>query len=941
MRNVPSSARGRKSLTIVVAACALLGLALIDSPRAAAVQSHAQVHRVAPLRHAAAVVATLKTGVRILIRTPAGVPANVYLARGRSRVQASKAAAAGRAVVFRALSPGRYAVRPQATVWNGHIYAAAGRGAVVVVRRAHVTKVTVTYALAPTATNLKVTKVTRSSISLAWQAARGSVVRVRRMKGSAVAQGVSQGTAVSVKGTTARAASLRPLSQYTFSLFTRIGRTWSPALSVTASTASTTSRHVLYVTGAKTVIAAPGSIAGEVASGDGLSFQPRGSQQYYEGSVVVLPESKTLPGGFIGKVTAISPSGFVTVAPSSVASAFPSYDVSVALPKSPITLTEMATTGKAATGNHPSGSPASCLEGGGNFTVGLNPPKLSLAGSYFHAALTHSKVLGQPVPSGVDLNASLSASVTFSVDISASAAFQCQAKLAKIFIPIPSDPIPLGVYISPSLAIGVSGQTDVTGLGFVARATVSLSGHLGLTNSKLRHSTSYSASPVGGKHTAQPSVSVGFQVQQTFGPGFGAGPVEDSEAGAIAGGSFTYGMKLSAGPLQGAPTCWQIQPALPMQVSLNATAWYGNWNESLNLLALNSPGVLATWYVPPSCNPEIDGTLTLDAPAKSVTFSRASQYANLSIKLAKGTRLGFNIQGFDASFSNATGITIKRPNGSTFASLDAANLHWNMGGFAGPYTTDQDGTWHVIVTPPTGDTTGGTIQVVTVPPDLTGRLDVGAPATPITFTGPGQNAAFTFGRAKGARFGFNVTGFLAQAGNATEFTIIRPDGTVFGSFDDWSMVTQDGGFAGVYVADQGGTWKLIIDPPNADTTSGTVEVFAPLPDLTGRLDIGAAPTSVTFGSIGQNAVYTFGRAKNAEFGFNITDFNWSFSNATQFVIKRPDGTVFGTFDAANLHWNSNNFSGPWTADQGGTWKLVIDPQGSDITGGTIQVIQPG
>jgi hypothetical protein len=330
--------------------------------------------------------------------------------------------------------------------------------------------------------------------------------------------------------------------------------------------------------------------------------------------------------------------------------------------------------------------------------------------------------------------------------------------------------------------------------------------------------------------------------------------------------------------------------------------------------------------------------ISAGGPPVDVSFPSAGESVNIDFGATKGNRRAFVMTGFNQNLNGAsTGVTLYRPDGSTIESTDAWFVNHD-GGFWGPFKIDATGTWRVVIDAPDDDLTGGTIQLLRVPPDFRARMTAGDPAVKVDFTGAGQVARMNFGATAKNERGLMING-LNQAlfESATIITLYRPDGTVFESTDGW-FVNNQGGYWGPFNLDDTGRWRVVIDPPGTDTTDGAVQLLVVPPDFRARMTAGGPAVNVHFAGPGQIAQVDFGATTGDDRSFSITGLKQSlYGSSTGITLYRPDGTIFDSTDAWFVN-NNHGTWGPFNLDATGTWTVVMDPPGPDVTDGTIQLL---
>ena len=270
-----------------------------------------------------------------------------------------------------------------------------------------------------------------------------------------------------------------------------------------------------------------------------------------------------------------------------------------------------------------------------------------------------------------------------------------------------------------------------------------------------------------------------------------------------------------------------------------------------------------------------------------------------------GTRLSAMLSN---STISTTTVTVRAPDGSTVAtkSLSTGDA------FIDTVVLPQTGTY-VVTVHPLG-TTGGsmTLQLYAVPPDAADTiLPGGAPLT-LTTTVPGQNAVATFTGIAGQRVALGTQSQISFL----KTTISGPDGTLLGG----PLYTSAGsGFIDTVQLPANGTYTILADPQDERTGSVTLTLYAVPADVTTPIQPGGAAASLSVGSVGQNALFTFAGTAGQRVSMNVT--------TDAFLVKTtlvaPDGTVVG---GASYGGQGTFFVDVRTLPQTGNYTIVADPQ---------------
>jgi len=398
---------------------------------------------------------------------------------------------------------------------------------------------------------------------------------------------------------------------------------------VTANTANPS--QAVYVSSPNTLILNAGDVTSAAPTGGGVHVVlGNGVATPFIGAAVILPITPSLPGGFLGIVTAVSADGHtLDLVAGGLSDAFDYYSISVpdlstltASPMTPLKLSSPSIAQKApihrlADRRHrassklaspsiaPSSGLSSCLGGSATEEVTFTP-SLALAG-HFNAKIDKYNVLGVNIPQGASLDMAVAATVSGAASVKTSATLNCGIPIPPLLVTITADPVPISFYLSPIAQFTIGGALEVSNLGVAVTGGVQVSGHLGLTGG-----ASFSASPIMKAVPLTPKVTangaIGLKVggQVIVGPGAGT-----PDAGVIAGlGGELDPIDASFEPVFTANdtnfnACLQSSVGFTRSLSFTAKAWLGNWDitQSITLDALtgSTPYLGSPWYLPSGC----------------------------------------------------------------------------------------------------------------------------------------------------------------------------------------------------------------------------------------------------------------------------------------------------------------------------------------------------
>lgn len=556
--------------------------------------------------------------INVTLVTPAGIPASVALTAA-SRYVATKPPTGTSRTVPLSVAPGAYKVGVEPMTIDGQFYVPRSSRPEVPVRAGQTAAVEVTYTLDTSARDFHAASVEPTSITLTWTAEPRFRIVVRRTMTEAPAQAPGQGVHVPISGGSAVDSGLAPGTQYTYALFAQDNAKWVGPMVLRVGTVSPVKTAAAYVASPQTQILQNSDVLAATTTGNGVRVVLRpGLPTPLMGAAVVLPISTTLPGGFLGVVTDVSPDGqTLQLVAGGITDAFDYYSLSVpdfqGGDPAPSSAESAPGRGGARTGERRSSddaapvAPASlltCLGGsiGGQISFA---PEFELNG-HFHGTITKYEDLGVPIGASLDIR--LAATISGRASLTSTAAFTCNADLPPTMVPIAVTPVPLSFHWAPAAQLVLGGSLEVSNLGLTATAGVELAGHFGLTEGADFSGDAFlSATP--STPTVVANGSIGFKVggQVIVGPGAGT-----PAAGVIAGvGGELNLLDATFGPVYPASDpnydlCLKASVASTRALYAIAKAWVGNWEESFQLTldalkgSTDFPG--SPWYFPAGCN---------------------------------------------------------------------------------------------------------------------------------------------------------------------------------------------------------------------------------------------------------------------------------------------------------------------------------------------------
>lgn len=563
--------------------------------------------------------------ITLTLTAPRGVPAQVRLV-GPTRTAVLKPSSRTSLVTARAVRPGTYRVLPTRSFIRGIEYRPVVSTVVVRAVARRTTKVVVRWVKAPALAQLAVTATTGSTATLRWHSAYSRSFVLRRAKGEKAPSTIRSGTLVrSGAATSVTDGGLSPGSRYSYSLFTKYGRTWTGPVRVTAATV--TVDPVTGVAAPSYAIAPTGTV---VDAGDRDLVSVRNRQVWVTlaasrptpmlGAGIALPISASLPGGYVGKVAEISTTGrTVRLEPGALADVFSHYRVDTdfsgamrtadgngvtTLGRAVVPRTESRARAMSpaprvsSTGGVPektsgalsraiskrhlllgrpsagSAAPASCLGYSGSVALSVDP--VLTASGHFGADVQTWGYGWAKVPRSASI--SLGARIHMGADMSVkvSRALECHLGLDDFTLNVLTVPVPMALQYSAGLTLATTGEVQVSHVGY--QATVGLEGHATIGSS---NTSGGDVTTDGGLLTPEGQgsleISAAIGGDMTFGPGQGT-----KEVGVIAGigGELDFA-KISAKGTFGdsssssSNACLTIGFGGEVTAKLNAAAWVG------------------------------------------------------------------------------------------------------------------------------------------------------------------------------------------------------------------------------------------------------------------------------------------------------------------------------------------------------------------------------
>ena len=325
------------------------------------------------------------------------------------------------------------------------------------------------------------------------------------------------------------------------------------------------------------------------------------------------------------------------------------------------------------------------------------------------------------------------------------------------------------------------------------------------------------------------------------------------------------------------------------------------------------------------------GTITANGSATVVTSTAAGQNGTLTFTGSVNQRIALNLSSnFGTMFSGAR-VWVKSPTNTTVVGPVVVGT---SASFVEPVTLAAAGTYTVKVDPDGANTGNVTLNLYTVPADVSSAITAGGAGVAVANTVPGQNMKFTFTATAGQKVSIklNPVTIGSNAVSGTTVTLLKGTTTVG---IPAGVGTYGCSMHGVTRA-TAGTYTIKIDPPGETTGSLTAQLSTVPADATGTILTTGAATVVTNTVPGQNIQYSFTGTLNQRISLDLSSVSIGSSpgGGTLVTILKPDGTTFyGPFSLGT----DGNFMDTKVLPVAGTYKIKLDPIGANTGSATLKL----
>jgi hypothetical protein len=303
--------------------------------------------------------------------------------------------------------------------------------------------------------------------------------------------------------------------------------------------------------------------------------------------------------------------------------------------------------------------------------------------------------------------------------------------------------------------------------------------------------------------------------------------------------------------------------------------------------------------------PNDSGTTAIGI-ATQVAIGTIGEVAVRSFSGTAGRNLTLTVTG--NSIAGAE-LTVRDPGGSFVAALFVSAAT----GFLDTFTLPTSGTYTITVDP-SNQLAGALTFTLGAVPNNTGTTAIGT-ATSVTIDTIGETAVRSFSGAAGQLLTLSVAGNTIAG---AELTVCDPSGSRVSSL----FVSTATGFLDTFTLPTSGTYTLTVDPENQLVGALSFTLGA-VPNDVGTTAVGT-PTTVTIGTIGQNAVRSFGASAGQNLTLTVTGNTIA---GAELTVRDPSGSrVTSLFVSA-----ASASTSAVALAVSGTYTITVDPE-NQLTG---------
>ncbi len=328
------------------------------------------------------------------------------------------------------------------------------------------------------------------------------------------------------------------------------------------------------------------------------------------------------------------------------------------------------------------------------------------------------------------------------------------------------------------------------------------------------------------------------------------------------------------------------------------------------------------------------GSIATNGTAQPVSITTSGQNSRFTFSGTAGQRYSARLSGSSFPFSCIDAYFL-RPDGTLVNSSSTCSADL----FIEPYALDQTGSWTLVIDPkgPGTGTASARLNLVT---DQTAAITYGGAAVSSNITVPGQRSLLSFTGAVGDNVSVTVRDAVFSASGGGALNLVRPDGStqILGSYGHTGTGAVSGTLANI-VLDQAGSWRIVLDPNAEQTATASVRLVrngtgqspttTPERAAVGPINPNGTAVTVNITTDNQPNGYSFTGTAGQRFGVLVSDPAFS-GGGGYLYLRRPDGQLvrLSSQESGTYFLSSTAFFEPYTLDQSGIWRVVLEPFGT-------------
>lgn len=328
----------------------------------------------------------------------------------------------------------------------------------------------------------------------------------------------------------------------------------------------------------------------------------------------------------------------------------------------------------------------------------------------------------------------------------------------------------------------------------------------------------------------------------------------------------------------------------------------------------------------------VRGVVAIGGPAVQLTNGVSGQQLVWTFQGTAGQQVNLEVNNYSTLSGNST-LGLFDQEGHSYGGTWISNPGL-LGNAYGPFTLNLTGTYTLLLTPAGSATGSATVQLLPMPPPVTGTVTVGGPAVQLTDTAPAQQLVWTFQGTAGQQVSFELNGYAGLSPNSN-LSLRDEQGRSY--WETWiSNPNLLRNAYGPFTLRTTGTYTLVLVPAGLGTGSATVQLLPMLSPVTGTVTVGGGAVQLTNTAPGQQLLWTFSGTPGQQVYVNLKGYSLLSGNSLLSLYDEQSRSYASTWiDNPNLLGNA---WGPFTLTMTGTYTLVLAPAGLATGSATVQLL---